>query len=142
MTKYQSNIKTISSSEEVVFDLLSDLNNLEKLSANELAVNNLKVLEYDRDSCLLEIHQIGKVGLKIIERESFKTIKFVTFELPFEVNLWVQLKEVDVHNTKMKLTFAAELPSMIKMMFSSKMESGINSLADFLAEAINTQLNK
>lgn len=142
MTKYTSDIKTISSSEEVVFGLLSDLNNLGNLSANELAKKKIKILEYDADSCLLEVDQIGRIGLTIIERENFKTIKFASSQLPFEVNAWIQLKQVAENDTRMKLTLSAELPTMVKMMFGKKLEKGINLLADFFESFLNTQLNK
>lgn len=142
MTQYQSNIKTISSSGEVVFNLLSDLNHLGNLNTNKLIEQKLKVLKYDTDSCLLEVDKIGKIGLSIIERDNFKTIKFAASQLPFEVTAWIQLKQITENDTKMKLTLAAELPSMVKMMFNKKLEKGINLLADFFESYLNTQLNK
>lgn len=142
MSKYQSDIKTISSSEEVVFGLLTDLNNLGKLNLNKQDNSKLKILKYSSDSCLLELDPIGRVGFSIIEKTSFNTIKFVSSELPFVVNVWVQLKEVEENVTKLKLTLAAELPSMIKLMFNKKLEKGINLLADFFEKSLNTELQK
>lgn len=141
MTKYQSETKTISSSEEVVFGILSDLNNIGKLKNNDSFSGKLKILEYDRDNCLLEVEGIGKVGFRIIEREAFKTIKFESFQLPVEMNAWIQLKEMAENDTKMKLTLAAELPSMVKIMLNKKLEQGINMLADFFESYLNKQLN-
>ena len=85
---------------------------------------------------------IGKVGFRIIEREAYKTIKFESFHLPVQMNAWVQLKQIAENDTKMKLTFAAELPTMVKMMLNNKLEKGINMLADFFEQYLNTQLNK
>lgn len=141
MIKYQSETKTISSSEEVVFGILSDLNNIGKLKDNDSFSGKLKILEYDRDYCLLEVEGIGKVGFRIIERDAFKTIKFESFQLPVEMNAWIQLKEMAENDTKMKLTLAAELPSMVKMMLNKKLEKGINMLADFFESYLNKQLN-
>lgn len=142
MTKYESEIKTISSSEEVVFGILGDLNNLGKLKDQESVAENLKIIDFSKDSCLLEVTGVGKVGFRIIEREAYKTIKFESFDLPVQMNAWIQLKQTDENDTKMKLTFAAELPPMIKMMLNNKLEKGINMLADFFENYLNTQLKK
>lgn len=142
MTKYESETKTISSSEEVVFGILGDLNNMGKLKNQEHIAEKLKILDCDKDSCLLEVEGIGKVGFRIIEREPYKTIKFESFHLPVEMNAWIQLKQVTINDTKLKVTFAAELPPMIKMMLNNKLEKGINMLADFFENYLNTQLKK
>jgi len=141
MTKYQSEIKTISSSEEVVFGILSDLNHLEKLKKQDIASGKLKVLECNADSCLLEIEQIGRIGFRIVEKEAFKTIKFESFQLAVEVNAWIHLEQITEKETKMELTMAANLPPLLKMMLNKKLERGINMLADFFESFLNNQLN-
>lgn len=141
MTTYESDIKTISSSEEVVFGILSNLNNLEEFTKNEQLSDKLKDVTFDADSCSFIVDGFGKVGFKIIEKEPFKTIKFTTEHVPVEVNAWIQLKQVDERDTRMKLTIKAELPAMIKMMVNKKIEEGINSIADLLAKALNSKLN-
>lgn len=141
MTTYESNIKTISSSEEVVFGILSNLNNLEEFTKNEQLSDKLKDVTFDADSCSFIVDGFGKVGFKIIEKVPFKTIKFATEHVPVEVNAWIQLKQVDEMDTRMKLTIKAELPAMIKMMVNKKIEEGINSIADLLAKALNSKLN-
>ena len=49
MTTYESEIKTISSSEEMVFGILSDLKNLEKIAQNPPLKDKVKNLEFDTD---------------------------------------------------------------------------------------------
>ena len=141
MTKYQSEIKTISSSEEVVFGILSDLNHLEKLKNQDIASGKLKVLECNADSCLLEIEQVGRIGFRIVEKEAYKTIKFESFQLAVEVNAWIHLEQVAEKETKMELTLAANLPPLLKMMLNKKLERGINMLADFFESFLNNQLS-
>ncbi|MFT3751509.1 MAG: hypothetical protein QM800_01020 [Paludibacter sp.] len=51
MTTYESEIKTISSNEEVVFGILSDLNNLKKLQENPALADKVKDIQFDTDSC-------------------------------------------------------------------------------------------
>ena len=137
MTTYESDIKTISSSEEMVFGILSDLNNLKKLQDNPALADKVKDLKFDTDSCSFSVDPVGKVGFKIIEREPFKTIKFESENSPVKVNVWIQLKQVEENDTKLKLTLKADLPMMIKMMVDKKLKDGINAIADVLAKALS-----
>ena len=137
MSTYESDIKTISSSEEVVFGILSDLNNLSRIADNPELSAKVKDLQYDTDSCSLGVEGYGRVGFRIIEREAFKTIKLESENSPININVWIQLKQVAENDTKLKLTMSAELPAMIKMMLDSKLKSGINSVADVLAKALS-----
>ena len=137
MTTYESEIKTISSSEEVVFAVLSDLNNLSKVADNKAVSDKIKDLQYDTDSCSFAVEGFGRVGFKIVEREPFKTIKLDAENTPVPINVWIQLKQVADNDTRMKLTLKAELPAMIKMMLDKKLKDGINAIADFLVIALN-----
>jgi hypothetical protein len=137
MTTYESDIKTISSSEEVVFGILSDLNNIQKLKDNPALADKAKDIQFDTDSCSFAVEGFGKIGFRIIEREPFKTIKLVTENAPVQVNVWIQLKQVSENDTRMKLTLKADLPAMIKMMVDKKIKEGINMVADMLAQALN-----
>lgn len=139
MTTYESDIKTISSSEEVVFGILSDLNNLDKVAQNPELAGKIKDLQFDTDSCSFAVDALGRVGFRIIEREPFKTIKFESENTPVHINVWIQLKQVAENDTRMKLTLKAELPAMIKMMVGSKLQDGVNAVAEVLAKALNSK---
>lgn len=140
MTTYESTVQTISSNEEVVFAILSDLKNLEKLKDNPSLNDKAKDLEFDSDSCSFSVEGFGKMGFRIVEREPFKTIKFVSEKAPVDVNVWIQLKANDSNQTHLKLTLKAELPMMIKMMVDKKLQEGINAVAELLAKTLSTNL--
>ncbi len=137
MTTYESEIKAISSNEEVVFGILSDLKNLENLASNPSLQDKARELQFDSDSCSFVVDGFGKMGFRIVERDPFKTIKLVSENAPVEVMVWIQLKAVDENNTNMKLTVKAELPMMIKMMVDKKLQEGVNSIADLLAKTLS-----
>lgn len=141
MTTYESDIKAISSNEEVVFGILNDLKNLEKLANNPSLMDKAQDLHFDSDSCSFVVEGFGKMGFRIVEREPFKTIKLVSENAPVEVIVWIQLKSVDVNNTQLKLTVKAELPMMIKMMVDKKLQEGVNSIADLLAKTLSKPIN-
>lgn len=136
MTTYESDIKTISSGEEVVFGLLSDMNNLSKLKENHELSDKIKDLKFDTDSCSFNMDMVGNVGFRIVEREPFKTIKFAAEKFPVEANIWIQLKQVAENDTKMKLTLKAEIPTMLKFVIDKSLKEGINKIADAIAKAV------
>ncbi len=137
MTTYESDIKAISSNEEMVFGILSDLKNLEKLQDNPSLKDKAKDLQFDTDSCSFVVEGFGKMGFRIVEREPFKTIKLVSEKTPVEVNVWIQLKQTADNETAMRLTLKVKLPMMIKMMVDKKLKEGINAIADVLAKTLN-----
>jgi hypothetical protein len=139
MTTYESDIKTISSGEEVVFGLLSDMNNLSKLKENHELSDKIKDFKFDTDSCSFNMDMVGKVGFRIVEREPFKTIKFAAENFPVVANMWIQLKQVAENDTKMKLTLKAEIPTMLKFAVDKSLKEGINKIADALVKALESK---
>jgi hypothetical protein len=137
MTTYESDIKTISSNEEVVFGILSDLNNLKELLGNSPLNDKVKDLQFTPDSCTFFVEGFGKMGFRIIEREPFKTIKLQSEKAPVELTVWIQLVQRAENETQLKLTLKADLPTMIKMMVDKKLKEGINAIADILAKALS-----
>jgi hypothetical protein len=137
MTTYESDIKTISSNEEVVFGILSDLNNLKVLLGNTALNDKVKDLQFQPDSCSFVVEGFGKMGFRITDREPFKTIKLQSEKAPVDLNVWIQLVQRAENDTQMKLTLKADLPAMIKMMIDKKLKEGINLIADILAKALS-----
>jgi carbon monoxide dehydrogenase subunit G len=132
MTEFVSEIKTLPYSEATIFEVLSDLSNLEKLK-DKIPNDKIKDFSFDRDSCSFSVSPVGKVRFSIIDREPSKTIKFSADPSPVTINLWIQLKEVNPGDTKMKLTVKADLNPFIKPMLSKPLQDGINKIADILA---------
>jgi carbon monoxide dehydrogenase subunit G len=132
MTEFVSEIKTLLYSETAVYEVLSDLSNLEKLK-DKIPSDKISDFSFDRDSCSFSVSPVGKVRFSIIDREPPKTIKFSADPSPVAINLWIQLKEVNPGDTKMKLTVKADLNAFIKPMLSKPLQDGINKIADILA---------
>ncbi|MDR3219722.1 MAG: SRPBCC family protein [Dysgonamonadaceae bacterium] len=132
MTEFVSEIKTLPHSQQVIYEALSDLNNLE-LFKDKIPGDKINEFSFDRDTCSFTVNPVGKVKFLIVNREPPETIKFVADESPVEVNMWIQLKEESPEETKMKLTIQAELNPFLKPMLSKPLQDGINKIADVLA---------
>lgn len=132
MAEYVSDIKSIPYTDEEIFSVLSDLRKLDLLK-DKIPQDKIKDFSYDQDSCSVNVNPIGKVRFVIIEREPNTTIKFEAEQLPFKLNLWIQLKQVADNDTRMKLTVKADLNAFLKPMVSKPLQEGINKIADTLA---------
>ncbi len=137
MTTYQSDIKTISSSGEMVFGILSDLNNLQKVAENPSFSAKAKDIQFDTDSCSFAVDGFGRVGFRIVERAPFSSIKMTSENAPVSISVDIIIDAIAENQCALKLVLIAELPAMIKMMVGSKLQDGINSIAELLANALN-----
>lgn len=143
LNKYTSDVKLVNHNEQVIFNYLSNFENLSGYLNSGLIeritekVPQIKITEFssDRDSCKFNITGLGIAELKIVNREPFKTIKVEsTGGLPLTLTFWIQLIPVDAFNTKMRLTLHAEMSMMIKMMAGNKLGEGVNHLAETLSK--------
>lgn len=142
LNKYTSGTKVINHNEQVVFNYLSNFNNLSGYLNSGLIekvtekIPQIKITEFksDQDSCRFNITGLGLAEIRIVNREPFKTIKVESSGgLPLSFTFWIQLMPVDNFKTKMRLTLHAEMSMMIKMMAGNKLAEGIDKLADTLA---------
>ena len=143
--KYVSEVKNIGYSHDLVYQKLSNLENLkpllkpeniEKVREQVPDAPEIKIEEFEAtpDQCSFKISPIGKVGMKIVEREPGKTIKLTgDGSVPFQFYFWIQLVPQDENSCKLRLTLHADLNPMIKMMVNKHLKQGI----DHMAEAIS-----
>ena len=130
MTKFESDIKKAVHNDEKIFSFISNFNNFQDLIPQD------KITDWQstEESCRFKVDGIGDAGLKIIEKEPFKTVKYSTDgKVPFNFYLWVQLKQIEENDTRIKLTIKADLNPMMKMMVSKHVKKFLNMLGDAIA---------
>lgn len=130
MATFESTIRQINYPQQNVYNLLSDLSNIERIK-DRLPEDKIKDLTFDENSISIS-SPMGAVKLNIIEREEPKCIKFETEKSPLPFNLWIQILPVDEVSCKIKLTIKAELNPFIKGMVSKPLQEGIEKIADAL----------
>ena len=152
MSKYESQIKQVTASHDIVYAKLSDLNNLASMKEkiNDPATRerikghipeskldevqkHLESLEFDTDTVSMNVPPVGKMAIKIIDREPTKCIKFESVQSPIGFNLWIQILPVTDASSKMKLTIEANVNPFIKAMIDKPLREGVDKLADMLA---------
>ena len=132
MSQDESSVKCIPYSQERVYAKLEDLNNLEALK-DKLPKDKIQEFAYDHDQVTIEIAPIGKVTIKIIEREAPKCIKFEAVGSPIPMNLWIQIIPDGSEASKMRVVAKAELNFMLRGMIEKPLKEGLEKIADTLA---------
>lgn len=132
MSKFESSIKQIPHPQRAVYDMLSDLSNIEK-ARDRIPADKLEDFSFDSDSITIKAAPVGMLRMRIIDREEPKCIKFEAEQSPIPFHLWIQILPVTDTSSKMKLTLEAELNPFIKGMVSGPLKEGLEKVADALA---------
>ena len=132
MTEFVSEIKQIPQNDERIYAMLSDLSNLERIK-DRIPQDKIKDFEFDSDSCSFSVSPVGEITFQIVDREPCKTIKFQTTNSPVPLFLWIQLKQVQEMDTRMRLTVRAELNSFLKPMVSKPLQDALDKISTVLA---------
>lgn len=130
--KYESSVREIPHAQETVYQSLSDLRNLERIK-ERMPEEKVQGMEFDQDTMAVSMPPVGRIALRIIEREEPKCIKFETEQSPLDFNLWIQLLPVTEQSCKMRLTLKADLNPLIRGMVGGKLQEAIDKIAEMLA---------
>ncbi len=139
--KYESKIQSATASAEQIYKVLSNLNNLNRVK-DLIPQDKVQELEISEDCVRMKVDGLGqKIAIRIVDKIENDTIKFGAENIPMEMNFWIQLKEVNPTDTRIKLTLKADLPMMFKMMLDKKLQQGLDQAAEMLAKFPYTQWN-
>lgn len=128
--KIESTVRQIDYPQQSVYNMLSDLSNIEKVR-DRIPEDKAQDLSFDADS--ISVHTpMGAVRLVIVDREEPKMIKFETTESPLAFNFWIQILAADEQTSKMKLTIKADINPFISGMVKKPLQEGIEKIADAL----------
>lgn len=133
-TKYESKIESIPNSAANVYRVLSNLDNLNRVK-DLIPQDKVQELEITADYIRMKVEGLGqKILIRIVDKIENDTIKFGLENVPVDVNFWIQLKEVNPMDTRIKLTLKADIPFMFKMMVDKKLQQGLDDAAKMLTQ--------
>ncbi len=141
-TKYVSDVHLIDRNVELVYNHLSDFQNLSRVLTDELIEKvsgslpgvSIDNFESDSDSCRFDVSGMGRTEIRVVDRDPHKTIKVQGGgDLPIDLTFWIQLLPMAPYSTKLRLTLQTEMSMMVKMVVGNKLEEGVNRLALVLA---------
>lgn len=132
--KYESKIGQVAASDKAIFDVLSNLENLNKVR-DLIPEDKVQELEISPDCIRMKVGGLAqKIAIRIVEKEEYKTIKFGADNIPMAVNVWIQLKQMAENDTRMRITLKADIPMMFRMMLDKKMQQGLDQAMDMLCQ--------
>ncbi len=133
MTRIESKIGLIKQPAEKIFNFISNFNNFNQL----IPEDKVKDFESTDDTCRFKVEGIGQAGLRIIEKEPHKLIKISSDEeTTFDLLLWIQIKEIEPGDSRLKITTEVNLNPMMATMVRKPLKNFIDTLID-QAEKIN-----
>lgn len=132
MSQYESSVKHIPFSQERVYAKLEDLNNLEQIK-DRVPEDKVKELTFDRDQATIEVPTLGKMTVRIVEREVPKCIKLEAVGSPVPGNLWIQIIPDGPEASKMRVVAKVEVNFMLRGMIEKPMKEGLEKLAEGLS---------
>ncbi|MFC2136866.1 SRPBCC domain-containing protein [Bacteroidota bacterium] len=134
MLKIESKIGTVLKPQVDIYNFLSKLNNLEDF----IPADKIKNWQATEDTCSFEVEMAGELNIEIVNREPHKTLKLKgnSAAQPLDFFFWIQLKEVNPGDTKVKLTLHAEVPAMIKSMAKKPLQEALNVIIDKLPDLL------
>ncbi len=131
MTKFESRIGKLDTSGEKAFNFLSDFRNFNRF----IPEDKVKEWEASAEQCKFTVDGIGKAGLKIIEKEPNKLVKISgDGTAGLEFFFWIQIKEIEEKDTRIKLTIKADLNPMMKIVAAKPLKSFVNLMIDKIEE--------
>ena len=140
-TKYESKITSAPCSAQQIYRVLSNMENIERVR-HLIPQDKVQEMEIEPDRVRMKIDGLAqKITIAIVDRIENDTIKFGAEGIPMQANFWIQLKELNPADTRIKLTVKADIPFMFKMMLDKKLQTGLDQAADMLAQVPYGQWN-
>jgi hypothetical protein len=126
--KIESKTGTSPYPEESIYKFVSDFRNFNKFIPEE-AVSDWEASE---EQCMFKMDLLGKVELKIIEKEPFKLVKIVSNPdvSQYNFNLWIQIKSVGPRESKIKVTIEPLINAIMLGMVKSHLKKFVDSLVE------------
>ena len=132
--KYESKVSKATVQAAPIYAVLSDMRSLDKVR-DLIPQDKVRDMEFEQDWARFKVDGLGqKITIRVVGREENKTIKLMTENSPMAITFWIQLKELALDDTRIKLTMSADLPMMFRMMLEKKLKEGLDQAADMLAQ--------
>ena len=130
--KYESKIGQVNANAADVFAVLTNLENLQRF-AEHIPQDKVKELEITRDTIRFKVDGLAqKISIGIVDQEENKMIKYGAENIPIPLNAWIQLKQMDEMDTRMRITIKTDMPAMFRMMLEKKLQTGLDQAVDML----------
>jgi uncharacterized membrane protein len=132
--KYESKIGQVNANAADIFTVLTNLENLQRF-ADVIPQDKVKELEITRDFIRFKVEGLAqKITIGIVDQEENKMIKYGAQNIPIPLHAWIQLKQIEENDTRMRITVKTDMPAMFRMMLDKKLQTGLDQAVDMLCQ--------
>lgn len=136
--EFVSKITKNSCQDQQLFDFISDFRNLFQMLPTEVK-DKVSVTE---NTITIQAMASMSITLSLLEKEPYKLVKIGT-EGNEMFRLWIQLKQVAPYDTRIRVTFHANVPLIARpMMKKDKLQEFVDGLALALSQIPAMAFNK
>lgn len=139
MANFKSPATDINASAQVVFDRLSDLNNLKELMAkvpeDKIPADQrdmFNAVRIDADSITFPAGPVGDIKLQMAEKISPSLIKLIGVGTPVDLSLSLELNPTDEDRTTGTVNVDIAIPAMLKPMVAGPLNNLVSQFAQLL----------
>jgi carbon monoxide dehydrogenase subunit G len=136
MNEFISDTVKINSNAERIYNVMADMSSFSQV-ASAAQIKEIEDFQSTTDTCSFKVKGM-EVGVQIIDREPYKTIKYVGYKnIPVEFFIWLQLKEIAADDTRIRIVLRAKLNLMMKTLLKGKIKKGLDKVVHQIADSLN-----
>lgn len=154
LQKYESDVRHLNKSQAEAYYFLSDLSHLTALRARltdpvvqeklheqlpsdrlDQILRFMEKTEFTPDSISVD-SPIGRVMLRVVEREEPKLIKLASEGSPVPLTLWVQIVPDELLGSKMRITLGADVNMFMKALVAKPLQQAADGIAAAFAAVV------
>ncbi|HPW89980.1 MAG TPA: SRPBCC family protein [Paludibacteraceae bacterium] len=136
MERYESPLQPLTCTQADAYAKLSDLRHLEAVK-DRLPQDKMKDMVCDVDTCSVTVDPVGRLTLRIVERQPEQLVKFGADNSPVDFHLYVVLTETSDNQAQLQVRIEANIPFMIKAMIGGKIDGFVQQFAEMTAMMLN-----
>jgi len=113
---------------ERLYRFVSDFRNFNQF----IPADKVSDWEAEKESCSFSMDMLGKVRLIIVDKQPGQMIKISSDPdvSQYNFHLWIQMKEVAVEDTRIRITIEPKLNPVMQAMVKSPLKKFVNSMVD------------
>ena len=126
--KIESRIGKTTGSDRQIYAFITDFNNFGSL----IPEDRVSDWESSSEQCSFRVDPIGKVTLRIVEKEPSTLVKIASVPdfSSYNFTLWIQLKELGERDTRVKVTIEPHVNKMLLPMIKSPLKKLVDGIVE------------
>ncbi len=126
--KIESKIGKSATGSEKIYNFITDFRNFKNIVPQDKVSN----WQADQDSCSFKVDVVGKIKMRIFEKEPCSMVKIISDPAVSQYNftMWIQIKEVGDTDSRVKITLEPEINKVLIPMVKTPLKQFVDSLID------------